>query len=71
MKYLRKIWVRVLISLFAGGLTQEIIFLSTGDITRSRENEGSGMMWIAGIIIYILLTILVKMNSPKGIDKLQ
>jgi hypothetical protein len=70
MKYLRKIWFRILISLFAGGMSQEIIFLSTGDPTRSRKNEGSGIMFLVGIIIYILLTIYVKMNTPKRIDKI-
>ncbi len=71
MKHLRKIWVRVLISLFAGGISQEIIFLSTGDPTRSRENEGGGITLVVGIIVYILLTIYVKMNTPKRVDKLQ
>jgi hypothetical protein len=71
MKYLRKVWIRILVSLFAGGLMQEIIFLSTGDPTRSRKNEGSGVTLVAAVIIYGLLTYLVRNDNPPRVDKLK
>jgi len=59
MIYLKKLWVRIVVSLIGGGAANEILFLSTGDPTRSRENEGNGITLIAAVVIFILLTILV------------
>ncbi len=71
MKYLRKTWIRVLVSLIGGGITQEIFFLCTGDPTRSRENEGSGITMIAAIVIFIILSVIVNNNTTKRMDKLK
>ena len=70
MKYLSKVWVRVLVSLIGGGMTQEIVFLSTGDATRPRENEGSGITMGASIMIFIILTFLASYYLKKRVDKL-
>ena len=59
MRHLNKLWVRIVVSLFGGGAANEILFLSTGDPTRPRENEGNGITLIAAVVIFILLTILV------------
>jgi len=59
MRHLNKLWVRIIVSLIGGGAANEILFLSTGDPTRSRANEGNGITMIAAIAIFILLTVLV------------
>ena len=65
MRHLRKLWVRVVISLIGGGMANEIFFLSTGDPTRSRANEGNGITIIAAVALFILLTILVSLLPPE------
>lgn len=71
MRQLKKLWVRILVSLVGGGLTNEIFFLSTGDPTRSRENEGSGITLIAAIIIFGIITWLVASVPPNKSNKLK
>ena len=69
MKYLKKLWVRILVSLIGGGMANEILFLSTGDPTRSRENEGNGITLIAAIAVFILITLLVDVFPKSRVDK--
>jgi len=71
MMYLRKLWVRVVVSLIGGGIANEILFLSTGDPTRPRENGGSEITLIAAVVVFILLTILVSVLPPKHNQKLK
>jgi len=59
MRHLNKLWVRIVVSLLGGGMANEILFLSTGDPTRSRANEGNGITLIAAVVVFILLTVLV------------
>lgn len=60
MNNLKKNWVRVLISLLAGGMTTEIIHISTGDPDRP---ETTNFTLLYALIIYIILTIIMKFNS--------
>lgn len=60
MKYLEKAWVRGLISFFGGGVIPEIIFISTGDPNRPRNNSWDSMTLVFVILIYIILTYIVK-----------
>jgi len=60
MKYLEKAWVRVLISFLGGGVIPEIIFISTGDPNRPRNNNWNNMILIFAILIYLTLTYIVK-----------
>lgn len=71
MKHLKKLWVRILVSLLGGGAANEILFLSTGDITRSRENEGNGVTLIAAVLIFGILTIVVEVLPQNKSDKLK
>ncbi|HTL07413.1 MAG TPA: hypothetical protein VL307_04110 [Chitinophagaceae bacterium] len=71
MKYLRKLWIRVVVSLIAGGAANEILFLSTGDPTRSRENEGSEITLAAAVGIFILLTVLTSAVPANQNQKLK
>jgi hypothetical protein len=60
MKYLQKGWVRVLASLFGGGMIAEIIHISTGDPNRPVANTNSLIVLGAGAILYFILTDLSK-----------
>lgn len=71
MSYLKKLWIRILISLVGGGMANEIFFLSTGDPARSRENEGNGITLIAAIIIFVMITLLVEVLPQNSADKLK
>lgn len=66
MTYLRKVWVRVIISLLAGGMTSEIIFLATGDPTRPRSVNDPNFTLLYGLIIYIVLTAVVNKFGKKA-----
>jgi glucose uptake protein GlcU len=54
MNYLKKTWVRVLVSLFGAGLIIEFIHISTGDPNRQRSSSSFGLLIIAAILFFIL-----------------
>lgn len=56
MQYLQKTWIRIAISLFAGGLAMEILHISTGDPNRKMGNSSSFMLLGFAVIFYIILT---------------
>ncbi len=56
MKYLRKVWIRILISFIGGGMLSEIIHISTGDPNRPHQNNFS---WYYAIAIFVLLTVFI------------
>jgi hypothetical protein len=60
MKHLKKVWVRILVSFLGGAFANELLFVTTGDITRSREHEGNGITGIAAIIIFVIITLIVE-----------
>jgi len=65
MRLLQKLWFRVVISLLAGGMTNEIIFLLTGDPTRHRSPNDSNFSIIYAIIIFLILTLVVNKFARK------
>jgi hypothetical protein len=60
MKYIKITWIRILVSLFTGSVISELIHISTGDPNRPRGGGGSLVTIIAALIVYLLLTNLVK-----------
>jgi len=62
MKYLQKTWIRVIVSLFAGGIISEIIHISTGDPNRPRAESDSLVYLGAALVIYLILTSNLKKN---------
>lgn len=64
MKYLRKTWIRVIVSLFGGGMVTEIIHISTGDPNRPSTTN---LSLLYGLIIYVILTYIVKINEHKSL----
>ena len=71
MRHLKKLWIRILVSLLGGGFANEIFFLSTGDPTRSREHEGTGITLIAAVIIFGIITLIVEVLPQNKSDKLK
>ena len=65
MAFLSKLWVRIVISLIAGGMTTEIIFISTGDITRKRSVNDSNYTLLYALIIFLLLTAVMNRLGKK------
>jgi hypothetical protein len=64
MKYIKITWIRVVVSLLAGGIISELIHISTGDPNRPNSAAGIATI-IAALIVYLLLTNLVK-NDVGG-----
>jgi hypothetical protein len=62
MNLLRKPWFRVIVSLLAGGLAQEIIHISTGDPNRPQTTN---LALLYGLVVFALLTLLVKRSDKK------
>jgi len=60
MAFLNKLWVRVVISLIVGGMSTEIIFISTGDPTRHRSVNDPNYTLLYALIIFLILTAVVK-----------
>lgn len=65
MEYLQKLWVRIIISLVAGGMATEVIFLSTGDPTRHRSVNDPNFTILYALIIFFVLTWAVKKFGKK------
>lgn len=64
MKYLQKVSIRIVVSLLAGGFVTEIINISSGDPNHLHTPDRStGYTMVLGIIIYIILTALIKKND--------
>jgi hypothetical protein len=63
MKYIQKTWVRILVSLLAGGIVAEIIHISTGDPNRPRPGE-SYLVLIVAFIVFFILSAMV--NRQKN-----
>lgn len=57
MKYLRKIWIRVVVSLLGGGMAKEIIHISTGDPNRPMT---ANLTLLYAAIIFGILTLIVQ-----------
>lgn len=62
MKYLRNIWIRILVSLFCGGIASETIHLLTGDPNRPR---GANLTLLYALIAFAVLTLIVKKKESK------
>lgn len=60
---MRKVWVRVIVSLFLGGAVSEGIHISTGDPNRPQENN---FAILYAVIAYVILTIAVNLFKKKN-----
>jgi hypothetical protein len=55
MQFLRKVWVRILVSLLGGGMVTEIIHISTGDPNRPQTNN---LTLLYALIIFGVLALI-------------
>ncbi len=55
MQFLRKIWVRIIVSLIGGGVVSEIIHISTGDPNRPTNNS---LTIVYSLIIFGVLALI-------------
>ena len=62
MKYLKKTWIRVLVSLFGGGMATELIHISTGDPNRPMTTNPS---LLYAVIIFVILSFIVRNADNK------
>ena len=63
MKVLKLTWARVIISFFVGGIINEIVFLTTGDITRPRTGDDTPFVLFYALIVYLILTWYVNVKT--------
>jgi hypothetical protein len=62
MQLLKKTWIRVLASLFGGGMITELIHISTGDPNRTRTDT---FTLLYALIVYGVLSLVVKGADNK------
>ena len=62
MGLIQKNWLRIILSLFAGGLTAELIHITTGEPNRPME---SNLSILYAVVIYIMLTLLVRVKNKS------
>lgn len=55
MRRLKTTWIRIVVSLFAGGIIAELITLSTADYT-SPQSSNIGLHLLFAVLIYFVLT---------------
>ena len=68
MKYLKTMWIRIVISLILGGMSMEVIFLLSGDPYRNRSADDPNFSIGFAVVFYFILTGIVKLlgrNNPK------
>ncbi len=56
MKFIRKIWVRALISLFLGSMCTEIIHISLGEFA---AQSASTITWLSSLLLFSLFSLIV------------
>ncbi len=65
-KLLEKTWIRIVISLVAGGMATEIISISSGDPNRPANSADSYLTLVFAIIFYLLLSTLNSRNKSNS-----
>lgn len=69
MRYLNNFWVRFIVSLLAGGLIVECYILSFAKDPNNVPRSGSTsvLSWVLGLIIYLIITQMLKRDKEKKI----
>lgn len=60
MQYLKITWIRIVISLFSGGMINELIHISTGDPNRPMTMN---LSLLYAFIVYGILTFIIKKSN--------
>ena len=62
MKYIRKLWVRIIFSLFAGGIISELIHIKVGDMT---PQSSTLLLWIGAGITFGVLSLIIWIDKYR------
>lgn len=66
MEYFQKTWVRVIVSLLAGGILTEILSMHSTDPNHlTTPDRSSQYTLLAGFLIYIVFTAVIKKTGRK------
>ena len=70
MKYLEKTWVRIIVSLLAGGIITELIMMSSADPNHTvSPDRNSTYALFLGSIIYLVLTAIISKRNKNVLNK--
>ena len=58
MKYLRKPWLRIIISLIGGGIIMELLHITTGDPNRPM---GANFSLLFGFIVFAAISFYIRL----------
>lgn len=58
MKYLRKPWLRIIISLIGGGMVMELLHITAGDANRP---TGANFSLLFGLIIFVAISFYIRL----------
>ena len=68
MIFIQKTWIRIVLSLFAGGLITEFFTINSSDPNHlTTPNRNSFYTLILGVIIFSILSFIVKRNNKNSI----
>jgi hypothetical protein len=65
MVFLKNIWARIVISLIAGGMTSELVFIYSGDPYRPRSKDDPNFTLLYALIVFLILSAIVKKFGKK------
>lgn len=63
MKFLEKVWIRILVSLLGASFTIELVHVSTGDPNRPDAPGTSTIMLSLAVFIFFVLTMYVRIKK--------
>ena len=62
MKYIRKLWVRIVVSLLTGGFAAEFVHVKTGNASPELSNL---ILVVVGFLMFFLLSTVVWFDKYK------
>ncbi len=62
MKYIRKLWIRILLSLFLGAFLAELVHVKTGNSSPELSNI---ILWLGAIVSFSLLSFIVWLDKYR------
>lgn len=66
MYYLNNKWIRIILGLLTGGFITEMIKINSDDFNHKSLPDNSSLFTVVlGVVIYFILTFLVKRNNKN------
>lgn len=63
MVYLKKTWVRIILSIFIGGIVNELLRISSGQPNSAPSNKDSFVTFAVALIVFVLLNQWIKKRN--------